>query len=504
MFQRAYILTFWPEILREYNDIVISTWEEYSKQSHNNNKIHQQFHNLLGLNRISVITKKYEQCPHHQFKNHRSFLQLINGYINNELSFVQQVMRHDNSVEPMQTIKTGLCSYCICNLITQTNGLNNIHIQWQKKINKLILYRKELMNTNLIMFLQPLFLKSILMKSNIKCLQHIFRLFFIVYLKNSNLKELIMHNSHNVKDINQYGIWNVPQINPQSANDTFIISDQNINICHGFEHSLASLSTTIIRLLPLLKLYHIKYLFIDHKELNDIAEIINNFLRQYCNLPHIKCQDYIGCKLSETEQKQSDKWRKKINTDSIFRNYWPYKNDEGVAFWFGDNRDLTLKEVYEKFVLTKHPILQRFMFIISSLYQHFRHYRKKNSNCDAVLIKKLKLQCLRFKYFMDSGQTKMTHAKSLTKGNNYSKAIWNLVHVCMRYRMSNKEIKMEYYQCMNCCVCNIQRKELLGKKLKVCGGCKLVYYCSKTCQKYDWSRQNHRHICAPLKNSLLG
>eukprot|EP01084_Bolivina_argentea_P020745 38557_1 len=165
------------------------------------------------------------------------------------------------------------------------------------------------------------------------------------------------------------------------------------------------------------------------------------------------------------------------------------------------------------YILTFWPeILREYNDIVISTWEEYSKQSHNNNKIhqqfDNLLglnhISVIKLQCLRFKYFMDSGQTKMTHAKSLTKGNNYSKAIWNLVHVCMRYRMSNKEIKMEYYQCMNCCVCNIQRKELLGKKLKVCGGCKLVYYCSKTCQKYDWSRQNHRHICAPLKNSLLG
>ena len=33
-----------------------------------------------------------------------------------------------------------------------------------------------------------------------------------------------------------------------------------------------------------------------------------------------------------------------------------------------------------------------------------------------------------------------------------------------------------------------------------CGGCKLFWYCSPTCQKEDWKRQ-HRHVCAAHKRA---
>eukprot|EP01084_Bolivina_argentea_P036586 67655_1 len=33
-----------------------------------------------------------------------------------------------------------------------------------------------------------------------------------------------------------------------------------------------------------------------------------------------------------------------------------------------------------------------------------------------------------------------------------------------------------------------------------CGGCKMVYYCSRHCQKYDWNIFNHKAICCKLKN----
>eukprot|EP01084_Bolivina_argentea_P291396 500812_1 len=33
-----------------------------------------------------------------------------------------------------------------------------------------------------------------------------------------------------------------------------------------------------------------------------------------------------------------------------------------------------------------------------------------------------------------------------------------------------------------------------------CGGCELIYFCGKKCQKYSWSRLNHRNICKQLKS----
>ena len=35
-------------------------------------------------------------------------------------------------------------------------------------------------------------------------------------------------------------------------------------------------------------------------------------------------------------------------------------------------------------------------------------------------------------------------------------------------------------------------------KFKVCGGCKMAYYCSKSCQKRAWNSK-HRNICHKLR-----
>eukprot|EP01084_Bolivina_argentea_P182668 315321_1 len=44
-------------------------------------------------------------------------------------------------------------------------------------------------------------------------------------------------------------------------------------------------------------------------------------------------------------------------------------------------------------------------------------------------------------------------------------------------------------------ICNKSRKNKYYK----CSGCELIYFCSKKCQKYAWTRLRHRNVCRKLK-----
>eukprot|EP01084_Bolivina_argentea_P049850 91680_1 len=39
-------------------------------------------------------------------------------------------------------------------------------------------------------------------------------------------------------------------------------------------------------------------------------------------------------------------------------------------------------------------------------------------------------------------------------------------------------------------------------KFKLCGGCNLVYYCSRKCQKYDWNKGNHKALCLSFRRFM--
>ena len=42
-----------------------------------------------------------------------------------------------------------------------------------------------------------------------------------------------------------------------------------------------------------------------------------------------------------------------------------------------------------------------------------------------------------------------------------------------------------------------------GAKLMLCGGCKIVWYCSKGCQKHHWGRGGHKQACPQLQAQNL-
>eukprot|EP01084_Bolivina_argentea_P256895 432688_1 len=46
---------------------------------------------------------------------------------------------------------------------------------------------------------------------------------------------------------------------------------------------------------------------------------------------------------------------------------------------------------------------------------------------------------------------------------------------------------------------NKSKNELVKRKLFVCKSCKMVYYCCRKCQKYDWNRNDHRKLCKLLQ-----
>ena len=69
----------------------------------------------------------------------------------------------------------------------------------------------------------------------------------------------------------------------------------------------------------------------------------------------------------------------------------------------------------------------------------------------------------------------------------------------IKQHLNNKEyddINRDYiFDVCNCC--GLKRSD----GMKKCSKCKLVYYCSKKCQKYDWIRNGHRSQCK--KNDKL-
>eukprot|EP01083_Nonionella_stella_P263712 895517_1 len=85
-----------------------------------------------------------------------------------------------------------------------------------------------------------------------------------------------------------------------------------------------------------------------------------------------------------------------------------------------------------------------------------------------------------------------------------SKALTNAIK--WRNKSPLKEIKTISNSQKACTRCNKakiyydeEQKYILMRTLKICKGCCCVYYCSRKCQKYDWSKGKHKTFCKALQ-----
>ena len=479
----------------------ITTWTEYSEAACEANAICNQFDNLLINYPLNTEQKANHLCPHRHFESPAALLEVVIGYMRNESDAVMKVANvHDVSESP----KAGLCANCIHKLLIKTRGLNDIYRRWMTPLKR---FRFEFMNTNIIISDQPIFLKALLSPSNLQLLTRIFRLFFVSYLKETNLKALIHDNEQDIVDPLRF--WRLPPIErEENKYPAFVITNNEINICHGFEHSICTLSATIVSLLPLLRSHHIKHLFIDHFELKNVIEILDSFLIQYIKLPHIRVLEKPSWNVfgsQEKHKREFKRWQLEIQRDSHLAEHWPfqYRNE---PLWIGQEQNLTLDELYERLVEKKHPILQRILFIASSLYQHFYfgylrfrkrfkkgQFTRKSSEYRLMMELKRKRKVMDG-YMYDADPFGWLQGR---KERTDSSPYWNLVHCVMHCVKANKYFRMERWQGLQCGGCNKAQGNFTERPFKVCGGCGLAFYCSRRCQKWDWVNR-HRAVCAEL------
>eukprot|EP01083_Nonionella_stella_P154216 496614_1 len=470
--------------------IRIHNWEQYSASSRNEQHVARQFEHLLWTDYTSLhALQTLQTCDHNSFKSQQSFLNLLRGYIGNDVNCVQILRNNDH-------IKTGICLHCIQQFLIETNGLTHVFAKWTScAFNKS--YQFQFSNTNIIICDEPFFIKWILLPSNIRILKRIFKLFFITYLKHTNLNEFV------------YDIEILPH--RSWSQWKFFIHNDIISRLHSFEHSLCSLSTTIISLLPLLKWFHIKHLFIDDTELKSIAHIIYGFGVQYANLPHIKhYKDRSRALVLNHHRNKYETWLQRLNTDPAFARNWPYRTRSGDALFKFNTSHLYYSELCEVFIKTKHPILRRIGHIVASLYQHFSKYKSRLKKqwlvTNDATTKRMWQQMtelrndLKYIAFGTRRRVPPPSIDDFCNGTQFE----NICKVSYFYNqcyVSNNQLKKVHNQNIRrCAKCHKSQKDCEGnRKWKVCSGCKLIFYCSRKCQKYDWSRNQHSRLCKQLQ-----
>ena len=158
-----------------------------------------------------------------------------------------------------------------------------------------------------------------------------------------------------------------------------------------------------------------------------------------------------------------------------------------------------------------HPFLHRMIMIVDLLYQSVNGYRRK-------LRKVRKHNVLLYKYKSVKNQTKIFD-KYINQNSDDNECIpyefkndknevpkvpsvfiWDLVRDSIQNNQYDHTdiFEQQHKRSMRCAGCKMQQSHWPMVKFKICKCCKLVYYCSKKCQKYDWVVYGHRDVCFDL------
>ena len=240
--------------------------------------------------------------------------------------------------------------------------------------------------------------------------------------------------------------------------------------CLGIEYSLCHLSSFVCGMLPFMKPYHIRYLFRKIKAFKSLAFIINSFLEQYCNLPHIKLQSQnLGCLAS------LDK--------------------------FGDKSIQAPRELITQYYMERHPLISQFILIIGMFYDLTNAcYEKIRATNNPKLLRKyknIKNQLIKFRYYMNKNKKDYSSARK-TMRFVIGKDVQNIWRMTAELRGTFTNYATYCTPLATyCSFCGKQQEDdRMAIKFKKCSKCKLSYYCGRKCQKFDWIK--HKKLCTKL------
>ena len=149
--------------------------------------------------------------------------------------------------------------------------------------------------------------------------------------------------------------------------------------------------------------------------------------------------------------------------------------------------------------------LKQLTFTINDIMSFCKHYPNKLREYDLVFIVRMRAAfvCQYFRKFKHR-----TSAKKWADGKQYDIGLrqslrFDLRAIDKEQRINAKELRRKVSlhlkrNHLECQECNKSAQCLRIKKLKLCSGCKEVYFCGKLCQKKSWNA-SHRFECKQLK-----
>ena len=337
----------------------------------------------------------------------------------------------------------------------------------------------------------------------------------------------------------------------------YVVLEPEINVCFAYEHTLSTIIRLICNLLPFFKLKHIEWL-IDNNFLSIIRKFLANYSQfehtfTNCNMVHtIEYHRALDPEKISDEYKEMDE-ETRMNTDLEFKmdlrafgynrdgsdssHYNPIsrsKRKKDVIAWrlhtskkpspflrhvsrYGSCGQMRPKDLLEPADVYKNlPLVIKYLcnitkYVVTMIFSYYKGLSMvlKNCNDDSERFdcdyhcdydsnhkfeKRFERARIQFDKLKKATQQCIEYQKERKEKFFFEYLIYYPNYDTNGYEdvVHQKELHQQYVKCAQC----YKMKPLL-KQFKICGGCCIVAYCSRKCQKLHW-KSRHRHQCKQL------
>eukprot|EP01084_Bolivina_argentea_P175320 303636_1 len=392
------------------------------------------------------------QCLHFQWNQSTPMVQVILNACYIKPSLSKQAKVHEQILSVVYT----LCTNCAFKLLFNTNLLERIYELFDIEIFNRFESFKEHKLSN---YRDPVYIDV--------------QLYYCYMLFNIILNPVVFNYFRSKYKLFSYLFQRLVGINEWFS--AMVEGNRDWRIRNELYYNIAFTSVNC------LKLKHVKQLFLEHKK-----RIRNSFLDMlfYTDNLSVACA-YIEKFESRLKEISLENWQNEMIQDII--DFF----DEHSDFWRMNYVQIAPSIVHSLVLLYKYydkktHSRQRFMqkHLSSKQYNVLKIAFGRLSSFHIQMDKVFSMSKCIWKYQLLTHQSyKTTKCNNIICNKQYLKYNNNYLEALVHSQGTATVKWKDYYN---------------GSKWYKCSSCRLVYYCSKKCQKIDWNRNNHRKLCRKI------
>eukprot|EP01084_Bolivina_argentea_P285804 490167_1 len=425
------VMEFLNKMWLQHRKPLINSWSQYYQ--HLPNKIENHMCSLINTEPVYHTSVSYKHCIHNKYGNKQECMKSIYDFITcMKYSIGHMFMeKHQN--------KFVLCSDCITQFIIHSNYLKNVFHYFAHE--KCYLISFEFLFFKRILCDHRVVIKHIL--SN----QHLYEKLFDIW------KHMLDMNYEKILADNRKYAGGLSLI--VSLNFKYSSNNIDISLFQRIMNTHATFIGLIKMIIPYIQPKHIYYL----KKINIFPYLLRKWIIMYLSQKPIENRlrmiiNDVVIQLKKSKGYKWEQWSRQHGSSSVPHNKIMDKTPV-MLMW----NTRILGYLYRK-----------------SKYFYNKNYQRQKMKCCIDLYKKIK-----YKTFTDQKHKNMCHMWLETMSNAESSNFESALKKCVR-----KNIKCGWDECSKYQVDN-------KIKYKMCKNCRMILYCSRSCQKRHWII--HKQFC---------